>query len=420
MDEFEEHGEYEEYDAPIRDGIDLILETDAVLSITASDRYRRVASYRRDALSGTVYGVTREIAERSLRLELAAAMRITERAVDRVTFMAEALTERYPTLLASLAGARISERHADVFVDLVDTLEPDLRGLVVDEAVALAEALPMGSFRAQLRTLIDGLRAPTLEQRHTDALADRRIAVEPAADGMAWLVTLMPAVEARAIFDRATRIAKVILAAPGETRTLNQVRSDVIADLCIDGHVDAHPEAARGIRAEVIVTVPAVSLLDDEHAKTQPATVEGVGPIPITRARELCGGQKEWMRVLTHPETGMILSVGRKKYRPPKSLRKLVAWRAGTCGGPGCLMPAHRGDIDHTIDWATGGHTELCNLGPFCDGHHTITHYGNWRVRQFDGGVIEWTSPTGRVYLVEPEHRIPTFTADRTDVRAPF
>ncbi len=45
--------------------------------------------------------------------------------------------------------------------------------------------------------------------------------------------------------------------------------------------------------------------------------VEGIGPIPVDRARELAGGAEAWTRILTHPETGMVLSVGRAQYRPP-------------------------------------------------------------------------------------------------------
>jgi hypothetical protein len=75
-------------------------------------------------------------------------------------------------------------------------------------------------------------------------------------------MTLMPAVEAHAIWDKATRIAKVIRAQEGETRTLDQIRADVIADLLIDGRTDLHPAEGRGIRATVAVTVPFLTLLD--------------------------------------------------------------------------------------------------------------------------------------------------------------
>jgi hypothetical protein len=402
---------------PVPDDIDLILETDALLSIAAAER---VAAFRRRALRDAVpfRGATLEIAERSLRLELAAAMRITERAVDRLTFMAEALTDRYPAMLDSLRGARSTVRHAEIFVDLADTVEPHLREQVVEQGVGLAERLPVGAFRAELRKTVDVLRAQTLPERHAQALQDRRIAVEPAGDGMAWFMNLLPTVEAHAAFERATKIAEVMRDQPGETRTLNQLRSDLTADLLIDGRVDTHPDAVQSVQVEVVVTVAALSLLDDAHAATHPAVVEGVGPVPIGQARAMCGGQKDWMRVLTHPETGMILSVGRTKYRPPKPLRRLVTWRAGTCRGPGCRMPAARCQIDHNQAWAQGGGTDVWNLAPFCTGHHTVKHHGGWQVRQLPGGVIEWTSPTGRVHLVEPERPTPAFVPSNTP--APF
>jgi hypothetical protein len=193
----------------------------------------------------------------------------------------------------------------------------------------------------------------------------------------------------------------------------------VFADLLIDGVTDTHPERAQGIRASVVVTVPALALLDQPDADTSSTgvpVVEGVGPIPIDRAKELCGGADGWMRVLTHPETGMVLSVGRDHYRPPAALRKLIKWRADRCMAPGCGIPASRCEIDHQIDWHHGGHTCLENNCPFCTGHHTVKHHGGWTVTQIpdSGAAIEWTSPTGRRYIVHPERRIPTFRTTPT------
>lgn len=138
--------------------------------------------------------------------------------------------------------------------------------------------------------------------------------------------------------------------------------------------------------------------------------VEGVGPIPIERARALAGTAKEWIRVLTHPETGMVLSVGRDRYRVPKAMRQAVEWRAARCLGPGCGMPASRCEIDHRIGWADGGETAFTNLNPFCKNHHIIKTVTDWRIDPGDGGVVRWTSPTGRSYDVEPERRLPAFT----------
>ena len=198
---------------------------------------------------------------------------------------------------------------------------------------------------------------------------------------MAGLWVYGPAVEAHAIFGRVTAMAKLLVAVDGETRTLDQARADIVADLLIDGTTAHIPAAAAGIRASVVVTVPALSLLDDAAAAAaDPAVVEGVGPIPLDRARELCGGDAKWMRVLTHPETGMVLSVGRDQYAPPPGLRKLVKWRADRCMGPGCGMPAARCEVDHNIAWADGGETSLSNNTPFCKNHHIVKHHGGWIV----------------------------------------
>ena len=207
---------------------------------------------------------------------------------------------------------------------------------------------------------------------------------------------------------------------------MDQLRADVLSDLLIEGDTTVHPVEARGIRATVAVTVPALTLLAESDsaraaAGLAPAVVEGVGPVPLDRARELCGGADGWMRILTHPETGMVLSVGRTQYRPPPMLRKLVRWRADRCMAPGCGIPASRCEIDHTVAWEHGGETALDNLAPLCKGHHTVKHHGGWRVRQLPdtGGALEWTSPAGRRYVVQPERRVPVFRpADAAD--APF
>lgn len=412
------------------DAVDRVLEVSSMLAVFEADRLVRVAALHDEALADpTRYGGgSRELVERSLRMELAMAMRVSPYTADELLELADAVVHRYPAVLDSLAGARMTERHARVLVAAMDTLEPQLREDVLLDAVRIAETRPVNVARRLIGEAVEKARASTLEQRYAKAVASRRVVVEPAGDGMAWLLTYLPAVEAHAIFDRATAMAKAIKTVEGEARTLDQVRADVVADLLIEGSAAVHPNKARGIRAQVVVTVPALALLDNGDAGDgagrdlgDPPMVDGLGPIPMSRARELSGGAKDWMRVLTHPETGMVLSVGRKKYRPPESLRRLTQWRSARCVGPGCGMPADRCQIDHQLAWAHGGHTSLENNAPMCEGCHTVKHHGGWVVRQLDGGVIEWISPTGRRYLVEPERRIPAFRFEPVDLTpAPF
>ncbi len=405
--------------APVPDAVDLVVEAATMESVFAAQRLERVDGMRRRLLAeaaGRGAGVT-DIVERSIRLELAAAMRVTEYAAGRMIVLAEALVHRYPVVLDSLGGGRITLKHAEVLVDSVDTLPPDLRDEVLTTVVALAEAEPVGTFRRALTALVEKVQFATLEERYRAAVQTRRVVVEPGHDGMGLLLLYAPQVELHAIHGRATAIATTMLGREGDTRTLDQLRADVVCDLLIDGVIDAVPAEARGIRASVVVTVPVLSLLDDDAAKTaDPPVVEGVGPIPLSVARELCGGDDSWMRVLTHPETGMVLSVGREKYRPPPPLRKLTKWRADRCMGPGCGMPASRCEVDHTIAWEHGGETSLDNHAPLCKNHHIIKHKGGWDVRQIpgSGGAIEWTSPSHRRYIVQPERRVPVFRASPT------
>lgn len=403
---------------PVPDALDLVVEAADMVAVFAAQRLARVDAMRREALEdATRHGrELTDVVERGVRLELAAALRITEHAAGEMLHHAEALVHRYPAVLASLGRAGMTERHAEILVSGLDEVEPELRDLLLPRALESAESQPVGTFRRSLRRLIDDARSVTLAERHDAALTKRRVAIEQADDGMAWLHLFVPAVEAQAIHARATAMAKLIVAQQGETRTLDQVRADVICDLLIEGSTDLHPEQARGIRASVVVTVPALALLAGNdaaraEADLEPAVVEGIGPIPLDRARELCGGADGWTRILTHPETGAVLSVGRDLYRPPASLRRIVRWRADRCMAPGCGMPASRCEIDHTIAWERGGSTSLDNLAPICRGHHRVKHHGGWQVRQLpgSGGALEWTSPAGRQYVVQPERRVPVF-----------
>ncbi|WP_314502532.1 DUF222 domain-containing protein [uncultured Microbacterium sp.] len=409
-------------DAP--DTVDHLIEVVHMQTICAAQALLRVNELRHEALADAArHGrILTDVVERSIRLEIAAALRITENAAGRMMTMSEALVHRYPAVLDSFSAARMSERHAEILVETLDGVEPEFREGVLARGVQLAESEPLGAFRRRLRALVETVRAATLDDRHEQALDRRRVVLDPGDDAMAWIMLYIPAVEARAVFERATRMAKVLAAQEGEKRTLDQLRADVVSDLLIEGDTFLHPAEARGIRSTVAVTVPALALLEEQlRPGSAPATVEGVGPIPLHRARELCGAADGWMRILTHPETGMVLSVGREQYRPPPALRRLVRWRADRCIGPGCGMPASRCEIDHQIAWEHGGDTSLNNLSPLCKGHHIVKHHGGWVVRQVDGGggAIEWTSPTGRRYVVEPERRVPVFRPHE-EADAPF
>jgi hypothetical protein len=149
-----------------------------------------------------------------------------------------------------------------------------------------------------------------------------------------------------------------------------------------------------------MVTVPVLTAMG---TSTEPGCLEGYGPIPPDVARELAAGAPSFTRLLTHPETGAVLSVGNEQYRVPADLRRVLRLRDGTCRFPGCSRPAARSDIDHTDAWEAGGPTDLDNLAHLCRLHHRLKHQTLWAVRQEPGGVLVWTSPAGKTHRTYPE-----------------
>jgi hypothetical protein len=90
-------------------------------------------------------------------------------------------------------------------------------------------------------------------------------------------------------------------------------------------------------------------------------------------------------------------------YRPPPSLRDLVAARDLTCRFPTCRQPVWRCDLDHTLPWNDGGRTCSCNLGGLCRAHHQIKQHPFWTLRQDRPGIFRWTTPAGRSYVITPD-----------------
>jgi 5-methylcytosine-specific restriction endonuclease McrA len=248
----------------------------------------------------------------------------------------------------------------------------------------------------------------SLPERAAAGFATRRVVLRPDADGMAWLNAYLRADEAQAAYARLSRIAVALDAdeaaaaspgdpAPEQHRTKDQRRADAYRDLLLDG---VGPGGlGHGIRGTVHLTVPALTLLDRDD---EPAILEGYGPIDPETARRIAGTATSWTRVLTHPETGCRLSVGKEQYAPPADMRRYLQIRDETCQGIGCNRRATISEIDHTQPWNTGGQTNVDNLVHLCKGCHRLKHQSSFSTSQGPNGVLTWTSPGGKKYTSKP------------------
>lgn len=366
---------------------------------------RLSAAVRREP--SLISGAEREIAYRSLVAELAVVVRVSDRTMGTRLADAEQLVNDFPATATALATGAIGRGHARVIVDAgTPIIDAENRARFEEVVLDRARYDTPGQLRGFAQITAARVGDVTLQERYERAAADRKVLATVLPDGMSQLTHTLPTLLASGIWNRLTQQAKAMRAA-GDPRSLDQLRSDLATELLLvseletgqpnatgtaEGEGEAPRAAGRGIRAEVSVVIPALTLLgvDDE-----PATIAGSGPIDLETAKRLAADADHWVRVIAHPVTGAVIAAD--TYRPSEQLKRLVWARDGRCQFPTCNQPPRRCDLDHTLDWQFGGKTRPDNLSCLCRGHHTLKHHGGWKVRQTAPGLLEWTSPLGRV-----------------------
>ncbi|MDR6875994.1 HNH endonuclease signature motif containing protein [Microbacterium barkeri] len=161
------------------------------------------------------------------------------------------------------------------------------------------------------------------------------------------------------------------------------------------------PVGLGAIRGSVHITIPATALADPTH-RTEGATLAGAGPIPIIDAKQIAADATIWNRAFTDANTGVLLTVDQRF--PTTAQRRFLKARDERCRFPGCrqAIRKHYVDVDHTHPHSRGGPTNVANLEYLCETHHMLEQMTEWTVTQGEGGVLEWTSPNGRVYTDTP------------------
>jgi hypothetical protein len=347
-----------------------------------------------------------EIARRTIITEVACTLHLAERTAESLIGEAVVFAGPMKATLTAMSTGAISYRHGQVLMEQLCFLPLEEAERFEAQLLPVAGELTVGRLRARARRLRERAHPETISQRAKAAVADRAVWWEGRPDGMGTLTWYGTAQQTLAAHDRLTSIATATRTAEHQDesipedhrRSIAQICADAIGDLLLDGVTPAG--TGGGIRGSVMVTVPVLTVMG---TSTEPGCLEGYGPIPPEVARELAAGAPSFTRLLTHPETGAVLSVGNEQYRVPADLRRVLRLRDGTCRFPGCTRPAARSDIDHTNAWETGGPTDMDNLAHLCRLHHRLKHQTLWAVQQEPGGILVWTSPAGKTHRTYPE-----------------
>ncbi|MEC5184808.1 hypothetical protein RCH12_002278 [Cryobacterium sp. MP_3.1] len=307
-----------------------------------------------------------EFARRSMAAEAAGALRLTATTAGMMIFDAARLTGQLPGFHQALSRGTITWGHAVKMLTLTDGVPEEILGAFEAKVLPAAEKLTSTQFVRVAGRILERMHPVPLPDRADTGFVKRRVVLSPDADGMAWLNAYLKAEDAQAIYDRLSHFATDLdlkldldadaAPAPGSDspvidaavpcRSKDQRRADAYRDLLLDG---VGPSGlGHGIRGTVSITVPALTLLGRSD---EPAILDGYGPIDPETARRIAGTATSWSRILTHPETGCRLSMGRNTYNPPADMRRYLDARDHTCQGIGCNRRATLSEIDHTRPW---------------------------------------------------------------------
>ena len=398
------HSITDEVDAEARTLADEYVEASALVARAQAAQARvlvRTAELGRRRVASLASPSSREaeLPYRALAAELGAAANVSDRTVQNRMNQAAVLDESFPATFEAWGEGRISTAHVSVIMEHGLTLQEAARAEFETEAVARAESTTPGRLGSALARLAESLQPRTLTERHQEARASRGACVRDIGDGMSEFTSIQPSVLAHAMHDRITQQAKALKNADSaDTRTLDQIRADLVAEMVLTVAPDAQTGEGLSdgfgglgaIRAIVNVTVPALALAG---VTDEPAELVGRRPVDPATARALAVHATGWDRVLADPITGCVLAVDR--YTPSADMKRFLRARDQHCRFPGCRQPAHRCDRDHSLDFALGGATDVCNLACLFKRHHTLKGETAWTVRQLGGGVLGWTSHGG-------------------------
>ncbi|CRZ14165.1 HNH endonuclease [Mycolicibacterium neworleansense] len=377
---------------------DRIAELERLKSAAAAGQARATAALdRARRAKEAAAGVPAARRGRGLGSEIGLARMDSPVQGNRYLAHARILVHDLPYTLAALESGVLTESRARLIAREAACLSPaDRRGLDEQLCADLTELIGLGDTRltSGAKTIAYQIDPVAVIERVTRAPADRNVTFRPAADNMAIVTALLPATDAASVRYALTEAA----------------------DRCTDGRSRGQTMAdtltARVSGGDITTPVPvAVNLvLSDDTllgGSTQPAHLEGLGPIPAAAARRMIGDaladKNSWAtlrRLYATPDTGALVAMESRSRRFPKGLARFIATRDQTCRTPYCNAPIRH--IDHVRSHHRKGPTSAANGEGLCEHCNYVKEHPGWKVRtrtdRSGRHTTEHITPTGAVY----------------------
>ena len=313
---------------------------------------------------------------------------------------ATALCTVLPFTLTALAEGRVSEYHTRIVAEQTNHLS-DAHRRAIDGAIAHRLGKASSS---QLRRLIEGhayrLDRKAAEQRAAANCKDRRVYMDPAAEGTVYVTAELPAHQGHAVMQcleqrTRKRLTEAAAAALNDRDAIPQTRMQAMADIFVETLTGQ--TTPNGITAEVVVVMHDTTLFDEDDL---PAWIPGHGALPA-------GMVKRWLadpaaktflrRMYTRPTNGQLVALESRRRRFPDGLIKMLKLRDDICATPWCNSPIE--DADHREPWAKGGSTSWGNATGLCKRCNQRKENRRWSYRGTPDELMV-TTPTGHSYIV--------------------
>ncbi|PZU35879.1 MAG: hypothetical protein DI573_14680, partial [Microbacterium sp.] len=218
----------------------------SVLARAQAVGLERVAEIPRSA------GREAELPLRALAAELGACARQPDRSVQRRMNDAHTLVNRFAASFEALAAGVVSVGHVRAIVEHgVKLTDPEVRAAFETEALERAASTTPGRLGPQLARLVEQVQPTTFAERHKVARKSGGVWVRDVEDGMTELLLRGPAVPVHGIHDMITHKAADATGAGAaggnivDSRTLDQVRADVLTEMILTHRIDT--ETGEGL-----------------------------------------------------------------------------------------------------------------------------------------------------------------------------
>jgi hypothetical protein len=127
------------------------------------------------------------------REQVGAALRLSPGTAERRLAVARTLVDRLPATLDLLRAGRITYLHAMKLAEAVAAFDDQTTGKIEQRVLARAAERTLSQFGLSLRRAVIVADPRRAEQRHDDAVAQRRLVFTPQDDGITELWALLPA-----------------------------------------------------------------------------------------------------------------------------------------------------------------------------------------------------------------------------------